>query len=140
VTKRKFSFITHSFLRTKGKLFFYANNIFKLETRLGSEKSRKIISENPNFLVNVPPFYLISHIPCSFNCKKTIMIGKEILKVLERETPNFAKKLLNTMKKTFLFFDDFNWIIFDGEVNNNELKYNRVLPNNSLFPGEYIKM
>jgi len=90
--------------------------------------------------MNIPPLYLISHIPCSFNCKESIKTEKDILKVLKIEAPDFAEKTVNALKKVFLFFDDFNWVVFDGKVKNNELKDYKVLPYKSLIPKEKIKL
>lgn len=139
VIKKKFPFPIYSFIGTKGKLYFYANNIFNLDTRLGS-KDREIISENPDFLIKIPQFYLIWHLPCSFNCKKSIKIGKEVLKALEDKVPVLAEKIVDALKRPFLFIDDFNWIVFDGKVKENEIIYKNILPYKSLFPKEKIEL
>jgi hypothetical protein len=82
---------------------------------------------------------LIKHIPCSFDCKESIKIGKITLKILRKEMPQLAEEIVYALKRPVLYFDYFNWIVFDGEVNNkNELEYSQVLPYKSLFPKEKV--
>lgn len=122
-----------TYLKTKGKPSFLVNNIFKMESRLGS-KELEIFQGNPDFADRVSHLFLISHIPCSYTCKKSIKIGMEMLHLLEREKPELAKKIVFTLKKPLLFFDDFNWMIFNGKISGNTIDYTSVSPPLSLIP------
>lgn len=105
--------------RTKEKPSFYLNNVFNFESRIRSIRNNKIIG--------IPSYSLISHIPCSYNCRKSMEYGKKVLEVLEREAPDFAKQTLHHIKRPVLFYDDFNWIVLDGEVKRNEIHYNDIV-------------
>jgi len=78
--------------------------------------------------------------PCAFDCKKSIQIGKKTSKILEEELPELAEKIVFALKKPILYFDYFNWIIFYGNVKDNVLYYSKVLPYKSLFPENNLKI
>lgn len=128
----KFPYPVKTYLKTEGKPSFLANNIFKMESRLGS-KELEIFQKDLDFANRIHHLFLISHIPCSYTCKKSIKIGREVLRLLEREEPELAKEIVFTLKKPLLFFDDFNWVIFAGKVNGNAINYTSVLSPLSLM-------
>jgi len=130
-------FPVKTYLKTNGKPSFLVNNVFKLESRLSSSGVEKI-QKNPDFANRISHLFLISHIPCSYTCKESIDTGKEILTLLKREEPEVAKEIEFTLRKPLLFFDDFNWIIFNGKASGNTLDYASILPPLSLMPGNVV--
>jgi len=128
-----------SYKNTKGKTSFFCNNIFNFDSKLDSKNTLKIFEDNYKLFNKFNNLFLIRHVPCSFDCKESIKIGKKTLEILKKEMPEFTEKIVNAIKRPILYFDYFNWIVFDGEVNGNELKYNQVLPHESLFQKHKIK-
>jgi hypothetical protein len=76
---------------------------------------------------------LIRHIPCSFDCKESIEIGKKTLELLEMNVPDFAKGVVNVIKKPVLYFDSFRWVVFDGTARGNRLFYKGIASVDSLI-------
>ncbi len=75
---------------------------------------------------NIPmdhTYFLIHHHPCSFNCKRTIELGKEVLKSVRKEDPNFARRIEHNLKLPLLLFKEKESIIFDGKLKGNEINY-----------------
>ena len=134
----KLYFPVKTYIKTGDKPSFLTNNIFKMESRLDSKKL-EIFQSNPDFADRVSHLFLISHIPCSYNCKGSIKIGKKILRLLEREYPELAKEIVSILKKPLLFFNDFNWIVFDGKVDGTAVNYTSVLPPLSLMQESLVK-
>ncbi len=130
-------FPVKTYLKTNGKPSFLVNNVFKLESRLSSSGVEKI-QKNPDFANRISHLFLISHIPCSYNCRESIKIGREMLVLLKREEPELAKEIASTLKKPLLFFDDLNWVIFDGKVNGKIIDYTSIWPPLSLMPENLI--
>lgn len=128
----KFLYPIKTYLKTEGKPSFLANSIFKMESRLDS-KELEIFQRNPDLGTRTSRLFLISHIPCSYTCKESVKIGREVLRLLERENPELAKEIVFTLKKPLLFFDDFNWVIFEGKVVGDVISYTSVLPPLSLM-------
>jgi hypothetical protein len=76
-----------------------------------------------NFLWGTP-YFLISHFPCSYECKKSIKYAKELLNVIRNENFDFSNELIKTLKYPILYFDKFNFAFFKGHVRNNKCSYN----------------
>lgn len=121
----KFLYPVKTYLKTEGKPSFLTNNIFKMESRLDS-KELEIFQNNLDFANRISHLFLISHIPCSYTCKESIKMGREMLKLLKREKPDLSKEIMFTLKKPLLYFDDFSWILFDGKVNSNTISYSSI--------------
>lgn len=86
---------------TKGELSYYCNNI-PMDFNL----------------------FLIHHHPCSFNCKKTIKLAKEVENAIEEE-PEYAGKIKEFLKKPLLVFGEKNSFVFDGQIKNNKLHFKK---------------
>ena len=132
-------FILHSFFQTKTKPRFYANDILNFSIRkffIG----RRINQANENFIPT--NHFLISHIPCSYDCKESIKMGRNVLKILIKESNEHAKKIAYALKKPFLVFDDFNWVVFDGNAKSKEkaIEYKKILATESSYPENKLKM
>ncbi|NIO20610.1 MAG: hypothetical protein GTN76_07700 [Candidatus Aenigmarchaeota archaeon] len=134
----KFSIPIKTYSKTQGKPSFLVNNIFKLESRLSS-KGLEEYQKNPDFADRVSHLFLISHVPCSYTCKESIKMGREMLDLLEKEEPELAKEIVFRLKRPLLYFDDFNWLIFNGRVNGNTINYTSILPPLSLMPEGLVK-
>ncbi|MBT3407262.1 hypothetical protein HN415_01120 [Candidatus Woesearchaeota archaeon] len=75
-----------------------------------------------NFLMD-NTFFLIHHLPCSYRCKKTMNYAKSVEENIKKVEPDFIKKTKQLLKKPLLVFSERNFIIFDGKLSNNSLKY-----------------
>lgn len=136
------SFVNLSLSKTKSKPKFYLNNIFNFQSRIFNEEKRLLKLKKLIFINRYNPidfFYLIPHVPCSYDCKESIKFARQILKILKVEMPEFAKEAVLALKRPFLFFDDFNWVAFDGYVKGDKIIYDRVAPYKSLYPQSKFK-
>lgn len=100
---RYFSHLYETFKNTKGKPSFLANPL----TRLTS-------------------LSYISHLPCAFNCKKTIEKSKKLRSLIRAREPEFIKKVDQILKKPFLVLYEDMIYGFDGKVVKNRLYYQKV--------------
>jgi hypothetical protein len=138
--EKKIPFPNQTFINTRGKPIFYTNNILNFESRLDTEGEGKL-SKNFHFFSKLLSeyLYLVSHVPCSYNCRKTVKLGRGVLKILKKNNPAYANKIVTTIKKPLIFFDDFNWLFFEGRARNKQLEYTGVLPNRSLVSGQMFE-
>lgn len=134
----KLPFPVKTYIKTRGKPSFLVNNILKLESRLSS-KALEEYQKNPDFANRISHLFLISHVPCSYTCKKSIKMGREILDLLKREEPELAEEIVFRLKRPVLYFDDLNWLIFNGKVNSDTISYTSMLPPLSLMPESIVK-
>jgi hypothetical protein len=127
------------FLKTKDFNSFYCNFLFNFDSKLGT-KAQITLKNNFEVFVKYEDIFLIKHVPCAFNCKTSMKIGETTLKLLKKELPQLAQKIEHVLKRPILYFDYFNWIVFNGNVNENKLLYTDVLPIKSLFPSDKIEI
>lgn len=73
-------------------------------------------------------FYYIPHHPCSFNCKKSISMGKKYKKIFMEEIPGFTKTLDAVLRKPINLFDDNHFCTFKGTKKSNALTYSNIIP------------
>jgi len=109
--------ISEIYKTTKGSPSGLLNNIFSFESRLDLEKEPISISKLQNYRI-------ISHIPCSYSCQKSIIMAKRIAgiykKLVNAESWLFIKNLLFS---TILYIDDFNFLIVKSiEKDTRKLK------------------
>lgn len=133
---KDFTILTYK--NTHNKPSFFCNNIFVFDSKLGPGNTKEVFSKNNLFFKKTKDLFLINHVPCSFNCKKSIKIGKKTLSLLKKERPKFATKIINAIKKSFLYFDYFNWVVFDGTLKDDKLFYKQVLPYQSFMKSKEI--
>jgi hypothetical protein len=85
----------------------------------------------PNYLCNCLfmdfTYSLIHHIPCSFNCEKTIENSKKVLEKIEEEEPKFAKEIKHYLMLPALVFEEKDIYIFEGKINENNLEYSSFI-------------
>lgn len=77
-----------------------------------------------NFLMD-HSYSFIHHIPCSYDCKKTIEVARETEKKIAEVDPDFVEEAKRLLKKPLLVFDERNFVIFDGKLENNVLTYSQ---------------
>lgn len=92
-----------SYKKTKGKFSYYCNNI-----------------------LNAFSYSYIHHYTCSFNCKKTIELAKEIEKEIFKEEPDFVKQIKIESTRPLIVFGERNAYVFDGTITNDMIKYRDV--------------
>lgn len=103
--------------------FWLLNNILNFDGRI----------KGVNLPRNFMPFIekngfvsLISHSPCSYNCKQSLKIALLNLKYFLL----YCRPVINDLhilKKSILYINDFHFVILDGHSRRNSIKYNRVL-------------
>lgn len=128
-----------SYGNTKGKPSYCCNNLFNYDSKLRI-KDNKIYQGNFSFLNKYRDLFLIRHVPCAYDCEKSIELGRETLKLIEKDDVKLANKIVAALKSIVLYFDYFNWVIFDGKVNANKITYKRTLPFDSLISKKTINM
>jgi len=137
--KSPVDYTIQTFLNTKTNPSFYCNFIFNFDSKL-DDGGIKIYQENYRIFNKTKLYFLIRHMSCSFDCKKSIEIGKKTLEILNREMPQLAESIVHALKRPVLYLDYFNWLVFNGEINGNELVYKEVLLYDSLFPKEKLEL
>jgi len=84
---------------------------------------------DPSFLCN--PFTkdmvygYIYHMPCSFNCAKTIHLAGELREAIKEKEPELIERIDEHLKMPFLIFYETIMYAFDGKLKNNRLYYKR---------------
>ncbi|XOA42790.1 MAG: hypothetical protein ACKKMO_03290 [Candidatus Nealsonbacteria bacterium] len=113
---------------------FLTNNLFNFSTRLEQKKedfellNKYYHSNEKEFPIPLWNLQFISHIPCSYDCKESIKIGREIDSLLKEYAPDTEKIIKRTLSKPILFFDLFKLVVFDGYLKNGILHYKRIIP------------
>ena len=120
--------------RKLGELLGYPECCIKNFIDKESEGRRDFVIENykssgksPNYLLNFildfSAFHLISHFPCSFNCKESEKISKNLLEILKKENFLLSKETEEYLKMPILYSNNRNFILFNGTANENLIKY-----------------
>ena len=137
----KNEYIINALKNTTKKPSFYCNNLFVFDSKLSSTNT-DIFYKNMDIFDSddVRDLFLVRHVPCSFDCKESMMIGKTTLKLLQDNFPELAKRITNALKNPVIYWDYFKWIIINGEVNDNEIIYNKTLNYKSLIEPEIKQM
>ncbi len=95
--------ILQTYLNTKGDASFYLNNLHHKEM-----------------------FYLVSHFPCSYNCKYSVALAKKTLNILESEDAVLANDILLRLKLPALY-SNYSTLFFEGLCfRNNKILYSQV--------------
>ena len=118
--------------------FFINNNLFNFSTRLRDneidfQNLNKYFSLNKELQSLLNTLQYISHIPCSYDCKKSLVIGKKTERLLNDFYPELNCQIKNILNKPVIFFGIFEWIILNGEIRENNLvKYDKIISPLSL--------
>jgi hypothetical protein len=75
-----------------------------------------------NFLMD-STFFFIHNLPCSYRCEKTIEYAKKLEAEFREIEPEFAEKAARLLKKPLLVFGERNFVLFDGEYSDEEIRY-----------------
>ena len=130
-----------SLRNVKTKPSFYCNNLFVFDSKL---RSFDLPIYYNNFKIfesqNVKDLFLIRHVPCSFDCKKSVNIGKSTLKLLEDNFPDLAKRIVDALKRPVLYWNYFEWVILKGHQEGDIIKYDGILDYESLIKKEIKNM
>jgi len=135
--------VVYESYKNSKKCNFLTNNLLNFYSRLGKEKKNfeclnKYYYLNRDFPVSLWNLQFISHTPCSYDCKESIKMGKEVQKLLKKYAPDVEKVISYTLSKPVLFFDLFKWIIFEGKVKESTLFYKRIIPPISLVESSFF--
>jgi len=134
----------HKIYENSRNFHFLNNNLFNFSSRLRVYKGmykdiKKYYRKNNVFEPVIHNLQFISHVPCSYDCKQSKIIGEETYQILNNNLPEFSKQVKSILKRPVLFFDIFNWVIFDGLVNKDGvLKYKKVVPFISLINSKLL--
>jgi len=80
-----------------------------------------------NFLHWEGPYYLISHFPCSYRCKKSIAYAKKLLEIIEIEDPVLFKEIKYMLTRPVLYNGYKSHVRFNGGfVTKGVFRYDRV--------------
>ncbi len=111
--------VSHSLKNTGSVPSYLINNLLSIH-------SRYIEPEAVKLWAHVNKYSYITHIPCSYDCAKSIEYAKGVKRIFESICPEYDKKIVNALKKPFLLFDDANWASFEGTVSGNTILYERM--------------
>lgn len=125
--------------RTKTKPSLYCNNIYNFDSKLSSGSVFETFAMNYQIFGQLEPFFLIRHVPCSFDCPKSIELGEKTSKLLFKENKILHKNIFSALGRIILYFDYFNWLVFDGKISGDTLVYNKILPYQSLISKNIVK-
>lgn len=75
-----------------------------------------------NFPMDYSYFY-IHHNPCNYMCKSTIKLAKNVEQKIADVEPKFVEITTNFLKSPMLVFGERNCVFFEGELEDNEIKY-----------------
>lgn len=127
-------YLIQSIFKNSSKPFpYYTNTIFN-----DSSKGNTNLIRSETFFQALGRYclYFIPHHPCSFNCKKSINIGKDIRKIFLQEIPEYCKSLDYWLKKPAIVFDDNHFCAFEGEKKDKTLCYTKIIPELSFLKSE----
>lgn len=75
-----------------------------------------------NFLMD-NALFLIHHIPCSYQCETTKALAKKVENAFRKVEPGIVEKTIKLLKKPLLVFGERNFIVFDGTLDSDEIRY-----------------
>ncbi len=130
-------FMVSALKRTKKNPSFFCNGIFNIESKWSC--SGYSFKKDEQIFSDFNKLFLIKHIPHSLDCQESIKIGKKTLELLEKESPEFAKEIVEALQKPVLYFNYFDWLVFKGKVKDQELIYEEVILNRSYSADDKIK-
>ncbi len=79
-------------------------------------------------------YFLIHHLPCSYQCKKTIALGKKIEEAIQKTEPKFIECAQRILKLPLLVFEEQNFIVCDGTLSREEEAESISYTNCHYFP------
>lgn len=117
---------------------FYCNNLFVYESRMGHQQYL-VFKKIKKTVLSLKKLFLIRHVPCSFDCKESIAMGRETLGLLKDHNPGSADEIVHALKRQVLYFDIFQFGVFDGILKGNELSYKKIIRDISLLDDSVLE-
>lgn len=77
-----------------------------------------------NCIAKDTPFSYIYHMPCSYNCAKTIDYAKTLKKEIKKHEPHFVTATETHLRRPFLVFKEQFSYAFEGKADGNNIRYN----------------
>jgi hypothetical protein len=104
-----------SALNTKSKYSYELNYLYTLTSR--GKKIVRVIEELNKKLPEHNPFqynekYLIPHMACSYDCRRSKLYADKLKKLLLRELPDYLNDLVYHLKRPTLFIYEYDFLIF----------------------------
>lgn len=118
---------------TKTKIDYKLNYLFNFDSRIKTEDINYVdrLYQNKYQCWNK---YLIPHMPCSFDCKPSMEYASKLFSMIEKEFPEYAKELKLYLSSPILFINDYEFMVFEGKVlENNTIQYKNLLRVNNLI-------
>lgn len=101
-------------------------------------------TKKPNFLCNCltkDTHSYLYHIPCSFDCKKTIHLASELRKFIYEKDSRYGQLIDKCMKQTFLVFKERDIYCFDGQFAGDKFTYsNCYFQDYMLYQPKYLEL
>ena len=73
---------------------------------------------------------LLSHCPCSFDCKKSILLAKKHLKIINKYDRDIALQVRDLLSSAVIYNANGVFILTDHEVNGKKISYKEVMATN----------
>lgn len=138
LTKPKPDFILHAYMNTSTYPRFCCNNLFVFDSKVGIEYP-VYYEKNKEKMYNMEKLFLIRHVPCSYECKESIAIGNETLRLLKEHDQDFADRIVSALKRQVVYFDPYNFAVFDGNLRGDELAYKGFFQDLSLLDDSVLE-
>lgn len=109
--------------------YFYMNNDWNNNSIYAklNKRNRRFNFLCNNFLKNLG-FSYIFHIPCSFNCKKTIKYAEKLQNAITNISPKYVEKMNDMLKLPILHFhENCSYVLIEGKKNRNWATYSKVI-------------
>lgn len=136
-----FPYSTLQRTRQKKSLNFLLNYIFAVDSRVPSFRSSKVnnLTKKGYFLQSK---YFIPHIPCSFECQKSLNFAQKLFSLLDNYFPYYKLDLEYYLKKPVLFFDEYTFLPLIGKADaDNTVAYSGLIPpHNFLDRSTFLKI
>ncbi|MCX5696212.1 MAG: hypothetical protein NTW18_06135 [Candidatus Omnitrophica bacterium] len=83
----------------------------------------------------------IYHMPCSYDCAKTLSLTKKIRSAIYEEEPELVRNIDRHLKLPLLVFYERKFYAFEGEIKNKRIYYKNVyfigqMPENNLYEAD----
>ena len=70
------------------------------------------------------------------DCEESIKIGKITLKLVRKDYPELASRIVDVLKKPVIYWNYFEWIILNGHMQKEKINYTGTLNYESLIDGK----
>lgn len=68
----------------------------------------------------------VYHMPCSYSCRETVRLAKQIRRCIYEEEREFAERIDRHLKLPFLVFYERKFYAFEGEIRNKRIHYKKT--------------